>query len=42
MTDQKKVIEILLNMAKVLEENKELAISKWIEYFGSSISEEEE
>lgn len=26
----------------VLEENKELAISKWIEYFGSSISEEEE
>lgn len=26
----------------VLEENKELAISKWNEYFGSSMTEEEE
>ena len=26
----------------VLEENKELAISKWREYFGSSMTEEEE
>lgn len=26
----------------VLEENKELAISKWNEYFGSSTTEEEE
>ena len=26
----------------VLEENKELAISKWNEYFGSSVTDEEE
>ena len=26
----------------VLEENKELAISKWNEYFGSSMTEEED
>lgn len=26
----------------VLEENKELAISKWNEYFGNSMTEEEE
>lgn len=26
----------------VLEENKELAISKWNEYFGSSVNGEEE